>query len=96
MTKSMIEEACSKLREYWHESAEAVILACDKAEKFNGGTGEFLDNCICCGGNWNGMFLSGIRKLWPEVWASIPNDMGVFAFPAICYVLQLCGVDTSK
>lgn len=56
---------------------------------------EFLNNCVCCGGNWGGMLLSGIGKLYPDVWNAIPDDMGVDAFFTICYTLQLLGVDTS-
>lgn len=96
ITLENIEKAKSKIREWWPETAEAVISACEKAEKFDGNTGDFLKHCTCCGGNWGGMFLTGIRELWPEVWDAIPDDMGVFAFSAIGYVLQLCGVDTSK
>ena len=66
---------------------------------FNGGTKEFLDHCVCCGGNWGGMFLSGIEKLYPSVYAAIPDDMGATgneAFINIIYVMMLCGVDTSR
>ena len=96
MTEEMLVDARNNLHKYWGESADAVILACDEEEKFNGSTDDFLNHCVCCGGNWAGMFLTGIRDLWPNVWNVIPDDMGDFAFPAICYVLQLCGVDTSK
>jgi hypothetical protein len=68
-------------------------------EPFNGGTKEFLDHCVCCGGNWCGMFLSGIEKLYPAVYAAIPDDMGATgneAFLNITYVMMLCGVDTSR
>lgn len=66
---------------------------------FNGGTKEFLDHCVCCGGNWGGMFLSGIEKLYPYVYAAIPDHMGATgneAFINIIYVMMLCGVDTSR
>lgn len=66
---------------------------------FGGGTKEFLDHCITCGGNWGGMFLSGLEKLYPSVYAAIPDDMGATgdeAFINIIYVMMLCGVDTSR
>ena len=66
---------------------------------FNGGTKEFLDHCVCCGGNWGGMFLSGLEKLYPSVYAAIPDNMGATgneAFINIIYVMMLCGVDTSR
>ena len=66
---------------------------------FGGGTKEFLDHCVCCGGNWGAMFLSGIEKLYPCVYKAIPDDMGATgneAFINIIYVMMLCGVDTSR
>lgn len=57
---------------------------------------EFLQHCTACGGNWNKMFLSGIKELWTTVWDAIPEDMGEHAFDTICAVLVLCGVDTSE
>jgi hypothetical protein len=45
------------------------------------------------------MFLSGIEKLYPYVYAAIPDDMGATgneAFINIIYVMMLCGVDTSR
>jgi hypothetical protein len=27
---------------------------------------EFFNNCTACGGNWCGMILTGIRKLFPH------------------------------
>ena len=35
-------------------------------QPFEGGTKEFLDHCVCCGGNWGGMFLSGLEELMEE------------------------------
>ena len=55
---------------------------------------EFLESCTACGGNWNGMLLSGINRLRPEIYEVIPNNMGHRAFITICAVIQLLGVDT--
>ena len=66
---------------------------------FDGGTKEFLNHCVCCGGDWGAMFLSGIKKLYPCVYKAIPDDMGATgneAFINIIYVMMLCGVDTSR
>jgi len=66
---------------------------------FNGGTKEFLNHCVCCGGDWGAMFLSGIKKLYPCVYKAIPDHMGATgneAFINIIYVMMLCGVDTSR
>ena len=57
---------------------------------------EFLNNCTACGGDWGAMLLSGIKRIAPEVWDAIPNDMGIYAFAVICNTLMLLGVDTSE
>lgn len=56
---------------------------------------QFLDNCTACGGNWGGMLLTGIQKLYPEVYNAIPEDMGIFAWSGICRTIKLLGVECS-
>ena len=52
----------------------------------------FLSHCTACGGNWNAMLLSGIKALYPEVYAAIPDDMGYLAFRLICDTMELLQV----
>lgn len=89
-----ITTAQNELVENWGDNGKEVVALCFKAEKFNGSTSDFLKYCTACGGNWGGMFLSGVRALYPEVWDTIPEDMGVFAWSCICSVLILLGVRT--
>ena len=96
MTEEMILEAREDIQNRWPENAEAVISACDAADKLNADSAEFLKHCFAAGGNWSAMFLSGIKALWPEVYEAIPADMGSNSFIPLCSVLILCGVDTSK
>lgn len=77
------------------EWGDDVLVAACLAEKKQMTFNEFLDNCIACGGNWGGMLLSGIDKLWPDIWEIIPEKMGNNAFTTICHLLILLGVDTS-
>jgi hypothetical protein len=42
------------------------------------------------------MFLTGIKRLYPNVYNAIPDDMGIFAFMCIGMTMLLCGVDTSE
>ena len=93
--KEYIDEAKSFLKENWKESADAVIGACEKAESKYMSMSDFLSHCSACGGNWGGMFLTGIKRLFPAVYDAIPNDMGHAAFQCICYTLLLCNVDTT-
>ena len=100
-TYDEIKEAQDYLIKVWGEDGKAVI-----ATIFNRGSDEllsstmsmkeFLQCCTCCGGNWGGMLLTGIKKLFPSVWNAIPDYMGDYAFPALCYTIMLCGIDTKK
>lgn len=96
ITYQMIKDAQEEIATYWGEQGIRVIEMCAKVTPFNGDSKAFLENCTACGGNWGGMLLTGIRRLYPDVWDYIPDDMGTHAFACICSTLILCGVDTSK
>jgi len=91
-----IIEAQKTLAENWGEAGENVIVACLHEAPYNKPFKDFLSECTACGGNWGGMILSGISKVYPKVYDLIPDDMGVFAFSCICNTLVLLGVDTSE
>lgn len=95
-TYNSIIEAQNYLVENWGESGKKVIEACFRITPFNDSFKNFLDSCSACGGNWGGMFLTGIKRLWPDVYEAIPDDMGIYAFNCLCYTLTLCGVDTAS
>ena len=93
MTKVEYDEAVSLVRDEWgNEVIDAANRETKRAMTFS----EFLNECVCCGGNWGGMILSGVRKLYPRTWDAIPNDMGAFAFTTICNLLIVLDVDTSR
>lgn len=96
ITYDMIIEAQEKLVKYWGEDGKRVIEECAKITPFNEDVKTFLEYCTCCGGNWGGMFLSGIKRFYINVWSAIPDNMGIFAWDGICNTLILCGVDTSR
>lgn len=99
ITAKMIMESCNNIRESWGEIGDAIIEACARQTPFNGKSGEFLDHCFACGGDWCGMLLSGIYELYPDIFDLIPNNMaddGNRAFIRLCHVLILLGVDTSE
>ena len=103
ITANDIREAEQHLIDEWGAEAGGKVIneACliRHVAPFNGGTKEFLNHCVCCGGDWGAMFLSGIKKLYPCVYKAIPDDMGATgneAFINIIYVMMLCGVDTSR
>lgn len=56
----------------------------------------FLDfcrnDCTACGGNWGGMLLTGIKHKWPQIWETIPEDLGLFGWSCLCIILEELGV----
>ena len=94
ITYEMIVDAQNTVVEVWGEDGKKVVAECAKIKPFNNKIQEFLEYCTCCGGNWGGMLLTGIKKLYPDVWAAIPDNMGTLAWAGICNTLILCGVDT--
>lgn len=96
ITYEMIQDAHRQIVTTWGDQGKKVIEECAKVTPFNASSAEFLKHCTACGGNWGGMLLSGVRKLYPAVWEVIPDDMGCFAWTGICSTLILCGVDTSE
>lgn len=96
ITVETIEQCKRFIADAWKEDGKKVVAECAKVEPFNGTFKQFLDHCTTCGGDWGGMLLTGINKLYPNVWDAIPEQMGTFAFAAITNVLVLCGVDTSE
>lgn len=85
-------------REYiiavWGKHGEKVVVEIDLVSKQPITMSDFLNYCTACGGNWGGMLLSGIRTLYPTVWDVIPDDMGIFAWEAICAVCRLLNIST--
>ena len=91
-----IIEAQNYLVENWGEDGKKVIETCFRMAPFNDSFDSFLNHCTAYGGNWGGMLLTGIKKLYPEVWEVIPNDMGINVWPCLLYTLLLLGVDTTN
>ena len=84
-------------REYleaiWKEDGTKVLKAIDEATTTPMTMKDFLSHCTLCGGNWGGMLLTGIRKLYPEVWEAIPDNMGIYAWNAICTICTLLDIE---
>ena len=95
ITCEMILTAQQSILDDWGDAGKRVIEEAAKVNPFNGNVKEWLKHCTCCGGNWGGMFLSGLQVLYPAVYKAIPDDMGLFAMADILNILILCGVDTS-
>jgi hypothetical protein len=86
-------EAIQQVKENWGD--DVLVVAC-LATKTPMTFKEFLEHCTACGGDWGGMLLTGVNKLYPEVWKAIPDDMGWNSFTTICALLVLLGVDFSE
>ena len=79
----------------WGEDGKKVLEAIARQDIKAMSGDEFMSHCTACGGNWGGMFLTGIRALYPGVYEAIPEQMGKNAFFVICAVLDLLQVDFS-
>ena len=92
-----IIEAHNDLIKYWGDDGKKVFEKCFECHTNSMSLDTFLsDYCTACGGDWGGMLLSGIKKLYPDVWDVIPNKMGSYAWICICAVLTLLGVETER
>ena len=88
-----VEAARRVLIDDWRESGERVAEAAARAKSYNDSFEKFWrEDCNSRGGSIEQIMLSGIRALWPEVYAAMPEDLGLFAYARICSVLVLCGV----
>ena len=83
----------SLLAKEWGKDGENVVAECFKANTRKMSCNDFLENCSACGGNWGGMLLTGVKRLYPEVWDAIPNDMGHNAWGCIIATLKLLKID---
>lgn len=92
-----IIEAQNDLVKYWGDDGKKVIEMCFEWHTYNMSFKTFLsDYCTACGGDWGGMLLSGVRRLYPDVWDVIPNEMGCYAWVCICAVLTLLGIESEE
>ena len=89
-------EASHVLIENWGDAGTKIIeLIFNNPEKYvlRISGDKFLDSCSACGGNWGGMFLTGIKRLAPDIYDAIPDDMGIYAWNCITAVLTLMRVE---
>lgn len=91
-----IIEAQDFLVKHWKEDGKKVIETIFNENKKNMSMDEFMTHCTACGGNWVGMLLSGVKKVYPKVYDAFPNDMELLTWNAICCTLLLLGVDDSE
>lgn len=83
----------------WKEAGLAVVLLAKALYPCNGTImpmSKFLTNCTNCGNNWSATLLTGIKKLFIDVYKVIPIDMGFASVNVLYEVLKLLGIDTSK
>jgi hypothetical protein len=83
----------SLLTKEWGKDGEMVVAECFKANTIEMSPLEFLKHCSACGGNWGGMILTGVKRLYPKVWDAIPDDMGHNAWSCIIATLKLLKID---
>lgn len=98
MTISEINEARKILTECWGvDKADEIFAMCYTTTKFPMTVDKFTTFCVSCGGDLNNMLLSGVRKLYPEIYTAVPDKLGKNsseAFASVCNLLILLGVIT--
>jgi hypothetical protein len=52
---------------------------------------DFINNCDACGGNWAAMLLSGLKKCFPEYFATLENKE--YSFEEVFQMTVECGVN---
>lgn len=87
------EQDRTDIIEIWEDAGKRVLEVIDRQDTKAMTCDDFLLHCTACGGNWGGMLLSGIKALYPEVYETIPQDMGKRAWQGICTTIELLGVD---
>jgi hypothetical protein len=96
MTNMVAVENRAHIIRLWGDAGRHVLEVIDQQD-IKAMTGdEFLDHCTACGGNWGGMLLSGIKKLYPAVYEAIPENMGKSSWFALCVILNLLNIMFSE
>ena len=62
--------------------------------------GDFLNQCTACGGNWGGMLLTGIKKVFPDSYDEVEKEYnsmdfshgGIYPFAFLCDWLTEHGI----
>ena len=73
----ILRDAQNQVIQAWDEDGKRIVELCVTLPSLDMTTRDFLDHCTAYGGNWGGMFLSGLHRLRPEVYDLIPDNMGV-------------------
>ena len=91
-TYEAIKEAMDTLEKHWGKAGKEIATMCLN-DQLNIDGDHFLKKCTACGGNWGGMFLSGIKRARPEIREVIPDNMGNYAWVCILSILILLNVN---
>jgi hypothetical protein len=76
----------------WGESGRDIVNAAFKEHKKLTFAG-FMSECKACGGDWVAMILSGMERIYPEVYVTLPAIFGQEAVDGLIKILILCGVE---
>ena len=76
----------------WGESGKNIINAAFKEhEKLT--FESFMSECKGCDGDWVAIILSGMERVYPEVYSTLPPIFGQEALDGLTKILILCGVE---
>ena len=54
---------------------------------------EFMCSCKGYGGDWVAIILSGMERIYPEVYSTLPATFGQEALDGLTKIFILCGVE---
>ena len=76
----------------WGESGKDIInTAFKEHEKLT--FESFMSECKGCDGDWVAIILSGMERVYPEVYSTLPPIFGQEALDGLTKILILCGVE---
>lgn len=55
-------------------------------------TPRFFVPALASGDEWFSIFMSGLKKVAPDIWDAIPSNPGVHGLDAICCVMTMIGI----
>lgn len=76
----------------WGESGKDIVNAAFK-EHSKITFSEFMCACKGCDGDWVAIILSGMERIYPEVYSTLPTIFGQEALDGLTKILILCGVE---
>lgn len=87
-----IADVVNDVLRQWGEDGNDIINTAFKVHEkltFEG----FMSECKGCEGDWVAIILSGMERIYPAVYSTLPPIFGQEALDGLTKILILCGVE---